>query len=237
MKAKFATTIFTLATASALAAVAGINAPGTPTSDYPQGHIASTQVRLSAARASAALHKSIGAAGLEPASAGFHILRPKLSEMQYYVDSSTSLAGGPIRFTPVNVIYPNEYLDPVGFAHGTVFASEERAFPNGAATLRAQQVGGTWSVIATFSQRGLNFLEQRHGAISSPQNFHDWFGSYIVPGETATEMRATLAVRGTALLPISITTLIQSSGSVDVTVADELTRQDAEAIVAAYSAS
>ena len=182
---------------------------------------------------------SVGEHGLEPGAAGFHLLPPRNADAPH-----KNLASGPIAlvfggrpFWFVKTRDPDSYAGPFGISQSIAWLSVDRIWDNDSVELLKFIDGTTWSISMTFTAEGQTEVIDYYGESSEPVDYVDWFGQLRSANEVASEMRVALVVRGLALMPISISDMIASSGPYTATVATELTEAEADYIIALYASS
>lgn len=210
--------------------------------EYPEGYrgfLATAAAREARYRAESALTVELALKGIEAGAAGIHLLRP-VTDPHWNLESSIQ-AWGDHSWWPTSTRYANvEYqrrfaveIDPYP-NHGVCDVSQARLLSNrhGTASM-AQQVDGSYSVMWTVDQRGLDAIQLMLSPIEvhADGSYVDWFNLPKNAAEPPTEMRGVLVGDKQAYLPFSISTLAQASAPAHVNLASGLTQGEAQGLV------
>lgn len=184
---------------------------------------------------------AIALKGLEAGSAGIHLIRP-MDDPHWNPDSSVD-GSVEYKWWPALTVYPDvEYqrrlpveLDPVA-NHGSCEVSQSRLVSNqhGNASL-VQSQDGSYSIVLTFSQRGLDALVlmlQPQNVDETTGKYSDWFHTVRDSSAPPTPMRAVLVADKLAYRPFSISDLVTMPAPASVVIADNLSHGDASGLVA-----
>jgi len=187
---------------------------------------------------------SIALKGMEPGTAGVHVLRPTNDpQLGYPFDCEGRSGGFSWRSTRVcspSVSYP--CVLPAssipGRNLGWVQVSHSRLFENGLCTLRVEaEPNNLYRVVARVDQQARNALAalftRDMSSLASAGMYIDWFGLPVAIADPPTSMIAAVVWNDTVYLPLDIGTVSQSTG--EVVVADGLTQRDATELATALA--
>lgn len=222
-------------TGSLLVASVGFAAIGRfSNGSYQQQFAQNSQQVFSAAKARQSAFSTLVKSGMEPNSAGIHIVQPPT----FATALSSSVFGtkrSDWEWFTITSGYPDTTWAPPGQPHlSSILVSTDRLIPNLGVVLSKFQSGSTWGIEGSFSQRSIDLLVGVHGPLQSLNSFKDWAGVLHPNGGFASEMQAALVTNGTSLLPFSVTDLIQLSGPQVVVFADGLTEIEVDQIIADF---
>lgn len=230
---KVSTTICTAILFSAATVISSLYAlSGTPskTVEFEQDHLATAIQRREKAIETSARLLEIDEFGLEPESAGFHVLLP----VEAFGRPIVRYTGiGQWDFAIVMAKYPDiPYNHPLASTGIGASASYERLFPNQViGDVQATEVSGEgWKVTVYFNQRAIDLLAVLHGPLVASVDHTDWLGLRRNVGEASSEMRLVVSHSDHLYLPFSATALVQAGVPATVTVANSLTYEEASAI-------
>lgn len=209
---------------------------------YESQHAANLPEITAAAQASQSASVLVVKHGLETQRCGFHIIDPPVRSEESWLSSSAYPGVNDTNWDWVGAVpaYPEPlpgYAEPIPGWVPSVVVSVRRVFPNGVATLSKVQTATRWDVVATFSDRGLGVVSDVHGPRFSSARFLDWYGELHLHGGEASSMQAALVVDGIALLPFSVTDLVDLSGPQSVTVAEGISEEEADDIIRKFENS
>ena len=168
----------------------------------------------------------LGQTGMEPGSAGFHLLRPGVDHLwdsMYTVWQSGGWAWWPVE-TRHFIPYSRGELPEAAAA-----VSFRRPFRGAAADYSVvQSTTGLFQVEAAFD---MNVLGAVHGPTSGAGAYTDWFQVVHPSGGPATRMQAVVVADNKADYPFSITDLLTGLAENPVVIAKDLDLVSANALV------